>query len=180
MSWNMFRRSTWGRALRDLQTLPDGRLPHSLAARLIAGWGDCERPVTPEFLSQCYATAWRATGTILELGCGVTTIVLSVGAASRPASIVSLATQRERRKRVQRQIDRLKLRNVSLRATPLKSYGDFEWYDVDDRSLRRPIAAVICLDAIQGRQDEHLRRLFGGTVPRDCPVLTATENRTDS
>jgi hypothetical protein len=180
-SWNFYRRSVWTRALRDLRAYPDLNLPESLAKRLITGWGEPGKRLTAAFLQECFAAARRATGTILDCDCGLETIVLAVGAKGRPASIVSLASERERRARMTRAIRQLGLQNVSIRRAALKSYGDFEWYDVDDRSLRRPIAAVVCLDAAPGSlRREHVQKILGDALAANCPVLTDSRKRIES
>ena len=180
-SWNIYRRSVWARALRDLRSHPDLILPVSLAERLIAGWGEPGRRLTAAFLQDCFAAAKRATGTILDCDCGLETIVLAIGAKGRPASIVSLAAERERRTRMLRAIRQLGLQNVSIRRAALKSYGDFEWYDVDDHSLRRPIAAVVCFDSVRAPlQREQVQKILGDALAANCPVLTDGQTRIES
>jgi len=180
-TWNFYRRSIWARAIRDLRAYPDVSLPASLAERLITGWGESGRRLTAAFLQDCFAAARRATGTILDCGCGLETIVLAIGAKGRPASIVSLASEREQRARMIRAVRRLDLHNVSIRRAALKSYGDFEWYDVDDRSLRKPIAAVVCLDSSLGSlRREHVEQILGDALPANCQVLTDSQARIES
>ena len=181
MAWNPFRRAIWGRAVRDLRALHGARLPESLAVRLIAGWGGRDRSVTPALVVQCYEVARRATGTLLECGSGVTTVVMALGATGRPASVISLEQDPQRRKQAMKALGQLELRNAEVRDVPLRSYGDFEWYDLNERSLRRPIAAVICHGPTErAPPGEQVREALGDALPADCPVITDAENRTDS
>lgn len=181
MRWNLYRRATWKRALRELQRLRGARLPEALAARLIAGWGDADRSVTPAYLGQCHALAMRATGTILEAGSGVTTIVLALGATGRPSSVVSFEQDARRRARVLRELTRLQARNADVRAGRVRSYGDFEWYDVDGRSLRRPIAAVISHGpTASSPRPEQWQKVFPDGLPDGCRVFTDAGKRSDS
>ena len=78
-------------------------------------------------------------------------------------------------------LGQLELRNAQVRDAPLKSYGDFEWYDFNESSLRRPIAAVICHGPMErAPPGEQVREALGDTLPAGCPVITDAENRTDS
>ena len=123
MAWNPFRRAAWARAVRDLRALHGAGMPESLAVRLIAGWGGRDRSVTPALVVQCYDVARRATGTLLECGSGVTTVVLALGATGRPASVVSLEQDPQRRKQAMKALGQLGLRMPRSRDVPLKSYG---------------------------------------------------------
>ena len=75
-SW--FRDRSWSRAVQAVSELPGNELPLSLALRLVRTWDDEATAVSPEYLAQCFKAARTATGTIVDFGAGVTTIVMAM------------------------------------------------------------------------------------------------------
>jgi hypothetical protein len=165
--------SAWTRALRDFHALAGSRLPEDVAARLLAGWGQ-EPHMTPRLLAEVVHAASRATGTILECGSGAPTVVLALAAQGRPVGIVSLEPSIGQRERVQREVRRLGLHNADVRLTPIRTRDESAWFDVDQGSLRRPVAFVVSHAAPPVCNDaETVRRFLPDAVPPGCPVYVS-------
>jgi hypothetical protein len=168
-SW--LRDLAWTRALHQLKNLPGTALSVRLARRLIRAWGDDATAVSPEFLVQCHKAARVATGTIVDFGAGVTTIVMTMACRGRPASVLTFEHDPERRRRVRVELAQSSRRGGDVRLVPLDRRDDVAWPAADLQLARRPIAFVAC-HAIGGLSDprEAWRRIVAPALPDNCPV----------
>ena len=117
--------------LRGLANTPAGsrQIWQDLRAGWSSGWA-----ASPLYLETMAAAVLDGHLDVLECGTGLTTLVLASLARSVGASITSLEHDPAWFELVRRELRRFGLEaNVVL--APLRSYGDFEWYDVDASSL---------------------------------------------
>jgi predicted O-methyltransferase YrrM len=100
-----------------------------------------------EFLDAVAAAAKSERGPILECGSGLTTLILAVAAERSRAEVWSLENDPEWYLRVQSVLREFGLQ-VLLRRVPLRSYGEFDWYDVE--GLELPVFSVVVCDGPPG------------------------------
>jgi hypothetical protein len=100
--------------------------------------GDCR------FLAECARRASQATTAVLECGSGASTIVVGLLAARRGIRVTSLEQDAAWYDTVQRDLDRLGIRNVDLYCAPLRNFGEYDWYDIDRVPLPPRFDAALC------------------------------------
>jgi len=168
-SW--FRDRAWSRAVQALKGVPGNDLPLDLAQRLIRAWGDEATAVSPEYLAQCFKAARTATGTIVDFGAGVTTIVMALACRDRPASVLAIEHDPHRRRRVLSELSRVSRRSGDVRLAPVDPRDDVPWAATDLQSIRRPIAFAAC-HAVRGLGNprEAWRRIVEPALLDKCAV----------
>lgn len=168
-SW--FRDRAWSRAVQALKELPGNELPLGLALRLVRTWDDEATAVSPEYLAQCFKAARTATGTIVDFGAGVTTIVMAMACRDRPASVLAIEHDPDRRRRVLSELSRVSRRGGDVRLAPVDASNDVPWAATDLQSIRRPIAFAAC-HAVRGLGNprEAWRRIVEPALLDKCAV----------
>jgi hypothetical protein len=117
--------------------------PHVLSD-LVFGWGN-PWSAQLEFLISSLEHVRDAKGPVLECGSGLSTLLIGVVAQARGVKVLSLENDPPYAARVRDFLGKYDIRSVELRVAPLKSYGDFDWYEVPDLdALREKFAVVIC------------------------------------
>jgi hypothetical protein len=105
---------------------------------LVYGWGNGDWSALPEYLEAVASYCRGASTPILECGSGLTTLVM----ASLGAEIYALEHDSFWRRRVEDKLDQFGL-SARVIAAPLRSYGTFDWYDVDVATMPR-FSLVVC------------------------------------
>ena len=108
-----------------------------LLERLVWAWGNEKFAASPEYLAEMVEAARRADGPVLECGSGVSTLLLGI----ESDEVYSLEHDPYWARRSRAWLARLGIRATVLDA-PLRSYGDFTWYDVPE--LPDSFALVVC------------------------------------
>jgi hypothetical protein len=134
------RRIVLRRAIRRLRRFPRGT--PEIWADLLRGWGNKDYAARPTYLDAVAAAALAQPGPVLECGSGLTTLVLATIAERSGSAVWSLEHERDWYVNVRSALDRQRL-SADLLCTPLRSYGDFDWYDVDPAELPM-FGLVIC------------------------------------
>jgi predicted O-methyltransferase YrrM len=127
---------------------------------LVEGWDDKRWAAGPEYLDAIAAVAVAEEGPILECGSGLTTLVLAAVAQRTGSSIWSLEHDARCFHIVESRLRQFGL-DANVQMTPLRAYGDFDWYDVDRLPLPT-FSLVVC--------DGPPKRTRGGRVGL-VPVL---------
>ncbi len=117
---------------------------------LVRGWGNTGWSGQHEYLAACLAHALTTRGPILECGSGLSTILVGVIARRRGLSHWALEHAPAWETRVRTCLERYGLDGVTLCSTPLRDYGDFDWYDAPLDSMPGEFSLVIC-DGPPGR-----------------------------
>jgi hypothetical protein len=92
-----FREYSFRRALREVASLPWGKLPtRRLMQRLWSGWGKQSYSGHPEYLDEVVKRAVTISGPVLECGSGLSTLLLGLFAARRGVQVWTLEHDRER------------------------------------------------------------------------------------
>lgn len=124
----------------DINRKPDDKTIRNL----IFGWGNQGFSAKIGYLSACINKAQSTNGPVLECGSGLSTILLGVIAQKRGFTHYALEHYPEWAEKVQRILEEYGLKSVTLLNTPLKEYGQYEWYDVPFESLPEKFSLVIC------------------------------------
>jgi hypothetical protein len=131
-------------ALEALVSQKDSQIPEGLLRQLVYGWGNEGMSAETEFLAAIIRLGRQSTGPILEMGCGLSTLVLAVAARARRVPVISLEHQPEWRDRVVAALARIEHGPVEIIHAPLRSYGEFSWYGVEPSQLPKSIALLVC------------------------------------
>jgi predicted O-methyltransferase YrrM len=111
---------------------------------LIYGWGNESWCARGEFLADCINQAVTSRGPILECGSGLSTILIGAIATKRKQKHFALEHLPHWTNRVQKYVDRYRLKSVTVCSTPLTDYGEFDWYDTRRDSMPDSFNLVIC------------------------------------
>jgi Methyltransferase domain len=145
------------------------QLSRELADRLIYGWsneGWSAKNILVEYLVN---RNLGFSGTFLECGSGLSTILMSIIARKTGAKIFSLEHHDEWHTRMSAKLRTMNLPSHGLLRSPLVSYGEFDWYsDSPSFSAIPSVDLVLCdgppITTPGGRY---------GLVPRILPKLAS-------
>jgi hypothetical protein len=98
----------------------------------------------PEFLDEVIKRAAAMSQPILECGSGLTTILLGLFAAGRGISVWSLEHDPQWFETTAAMMRRYDIQNVNLLLCPLRSYGDFSWYNPPVDHIPKRFGMVVC------------------------------------
>ncbi len=115
-----------------------------LIQQVIEAWNNPGYVCDAGFLRESCAPASMGSGSILDCGSGISTVLLAALAARRDVTVWSLEQDEAWYHEMLRVLRALRLTNVVLWHTPLRSYGDFVWFDLDGRELPRHFSIVSC------------------------------------
>jgi predicted O-methyltransferase YrrM len=140
-----FRNYRLRRAIRRLSGLPRGQMPdRNLIGELLSGWSNEGYAARIEYIEEVARRATTTPGHILECGSGITTILLGVLAGSRGKEIWSLEHSPQWYQRIKRVLQRSGIRDDHVCLSPLRDYGDFDWYDPPLELMPESFSLVIC------------------------------------
>ena len=132
-------------AVRALVRLPEGGAPdRALVERLLDGWGNSGYAADVDFDLAVAGYAAEVRRPVLECGSGLTTILLAALAGRRGVRVRTLEHDTAWLARVRAALAAAGLdRFVELVHAPLRSYGDFSWYEVSFGEAER-YSLVVC------------------------------------
>jgi hypothetical protein len=141
-----YRKFVFGRAVSRLRAAPEesGVAGGPVLERLVYGWGNEGWAAREEYLSACIAQTLVTAGPILECGSGLTTAVLGAIATDRGIPYCALEHDAEWAARVRSTVGRLGLSSVDVIHAPLRTFGDFWWYDVPMNAIPRTFTMIVC------------------------------------
>ncbi len=142
---HLLRRHRLARALAGLEraAAPD-EIDLALMERMVLAWDNPGYAGDAAFLLQVARDAWEGPGPVLDCGSGLSTIVCATVAARRGATVWSLEQDAAWHEDVCGMVSALRLDNVVLWHAPLRSYGEYVWYDLEGRDLPRHFSVVAC------------------------------------
>lgn len=119
---------------------PDTRL----VDRLVRGWSNEAWSASSALLTAVLDWLPRSTGTIAECGSGISTLVLATAARTMRRDVFSFEHDPLWATRLLEAMpERLRL-TVDLCLTPIRSYGEFDWYSLEGVTPPRDIGFVLC------------------------------------
>lgn len=165
---------TFRNAMRRVADLPLGVVPpRELLNDLLVGWGNEGFAAQTNYLEEVSRQAARTSGPVLECGSGLTTILLGLLAGRRGVQTWSLEHIAEWQSRVTSVVERFEIPNVQICAAPLRSYGEFAWYDPPLAEMPKEFQLVIC-DGPPGstaRGRYGLLPVMGERLPAEAVIL---------
>jgi predicted O-methyltransferase YrrM len=133
-----------GAAMRRLASLRENEAPgRYVLTELGCGWGDDGFRAVGGYLEEVARWAVEARGPVLEIGSGLTTLVLGALVGRRGLPVWTLEHHPEFFRHTEERLRRYGLTNVHLTLSPLRDYGDFCWYDLPLDALPRDFGLVI-------------------------------------
>jgi hypothetical protein len=132
-----------------------------------------------EYLQALFRHASASRGPILECGSGLSTLLLGIAAQHAGQKVYSLEDHSEWLKVVRSALRRYKITSVELCLSPLREYGDYEWYDPPQAILPKDFALVVC-DGPQGTAHGGrygLMPVLGERLGSGCVVLLDDASR---
>ena len=140
-----YRRWMFRRSLASLRTQvrSGGEVSPALLGRLHHWWSNDAWSVEPEFLDCMLRWLPETSGAVLECGSGLTTLVLAVATAGTGREVVSLEHDADWAARVRAALP-AGGHNVDIALAPIRSYGDFDWYDGSAIERGGPFGFVVC------------------------------------
>jgi predicted O-methyltransferase YrrM len=131
-------------AMRRLASLKQGEAPaRDILAELVQGWEDDGFRAVGGYLDEVAHCAAKAQGPVLEIGSGLTTLVLSALVARRGLPVWTLEHHPEFFRNTESKLSRYGIQDVHLTLAPLRDYGDFCWYEPPLDVLPRDFSLVI-------------------------------------
>jgi predicted O-methyltransferase YrrM len=117
------------RAVRKINRLKEGEiLSQELLAMCQEGWGDDGFRAVGGYLEEVVQRAATSEGPILEIGSGLTTLLLGLLAGRRGVQVWTLEHLPEFHRHIQTKLKRYHISNVHPILAPLSDYGEFAWY----------------------------------------------------
>jgi hypothetical protein len=127
------------------ECLRAGRLPDTrLLDRLVRGWSNEAWSAGSPLLSAMLEWLPRSTGTIAECGSGISTLVLASAARAAGRQVFSFEHDPAWAGKLSRSIPEQLRSSVELCVTPIRSYGEFDWYSLDGITPPTDIGFVVC------------------------------------
>ena len=117
--------------------------------QLLLAWGNIGYSASARYLQQVERIFRASDGPVLECGSGATTLLIALLAERYNRKAWTFEHHGHWSYHVSEVLDALELKQVTVCHAPLKSYGDFEWYDVPSE-LPSDFGMVIC-DGPPGR-----------------------------
>lgn len=131
-------------AMNHLAAVPANETPGlDVLTELAQAWGDDGFRAVGGYLEEVTRWAAEARGPVLEIGSGLTTLILGsvVGRSGLP--VWTLEHHPEFFRNTEAKLKRYNLTNVHLTLAPLRDYGDFCWYDPPISELPRDFSLII-------------------------------------
>jgi len=133
-----------GVAMRRLTLAGENGTPlPDVLAGLGQAWGDDGFRAVGGYLEEVARFAKEARGPVLEIGSGLTTLILGALVARRGIPVWTLEHHPQFFGYTKQILKRLGLPNVHLTLAPLRDYGEFSWYDPPLDKLPRDFSLVI-------------------------------------
>ena len=107
-------------------------------------WGNPEFSADPSYLSEIARRMMAHSGPFLECGSGISTIIAGVIASERGKRVWTLEQDAAWGRYMNGMLKRFDAATVTLWHAPLRSYGEYVWFDLDGRSLPRTFTEVFC------------------------------------
>ena len=151
-----YERRTLMEALHEIASLPSGTVPsYTQLEELQRGWANPGMAARTDYLMEVCRQAARTSGPVLECGSGLTTLLLGLIAGRRGIETWTLEHLPEWHQLLTATLARHDIPNVHLLLTPLRSFGNFTWYDPPLADLPPRFSLVVCdgppSDTIGGR-----------------------------
>ena len=129
-------------------TIRKGEVPSDeLLKSLVYHWGNSGWSADHRYLKRLIEETLNSNGKlVLECGSGLSTLLLGKICDLRSHKLFALEHHRDWESRMNKALQRARVRNAIVCHCPIKNYGDFDWYDISGcrSNLEKGIDLVIC------------------------------------
>jgi hypothetical protein len=133
-----------GVAMRRLASAGENGTPLSdVLVELERAWGDDGFRAVGGYVEEVARFAVEARGPVLEIGSGLTTLILGAIVGRRGIPVWTLEHHPQFFSYTEETLKYLGLENIHLTLAPLRDYGEFCWYDPPLDELPRDFSLVI-------------------------------------
>jgi hypothetical protein len=133
-----------GAAMRRLSSVHADETPsRDLLLELGRAWGEDGFRAVGGYVEEVARWATEARGPVLEIGSGLTTLIVGALLGRRGLPVWTLEHLPEYFRYTDQNVQRYGLTNVHLKLAPLRDYGEFCWYDPPLDELPRDFGLVI-------------------------------------
>lgn len=130
-------------AMQHLAAIPANEAPGlDVLTELAQAWGEDGFRAVGGYLEEVTRWAAEARGPVLEIGSGLTTLIIGSVAGRRGLQVWTLEHHPEFFRNTEAKLKRYNLNNVHLTLAPLRDYGDFCWYDPPINELPRDFSLI--------------------------------------
>lgn len=112
--------------------------------RLVRGWGNEAWSADGSLLTTMLDWFPKTSGTIAECGSGISTLVLATAARATGRRLFSFEHDPDWAARLKRNLPDNLRGSADLCVTPIRDYGEFDWYSLKDVQLPADIGFVVC------------------------------------
>jgi predicted O-methyltransferase YrrM len=138
------RERQFAAAVHRLISVSESEAPaREVLAELGRGWGDDGYRAVGGYLEEVASWATEVQGPVLEIGSGLTTLILGALAGRRGQPVWTLEHHPEFFRNTEAKLKRYGVTNVHLTLAPLRDYGDFSWYDPPLAELPKDFSLVV-------------------------------------
>ena len=131
-------------AMQHLAAIPTNETPGlDVLTELAQAWGEDGFRAVGGYLEEVTRWAAEARGPVLEIGSGLTTLIIGSVAGRRGLQVWTLEHHPEFFRNTEAKLKRYNLNNVHLTLAPLRDYGDFCWYDPPINELPRDFSLIV-------------------------------------
>jgi hypothetical protein len=137
------RERQFAAAMQQLAATPSDASMIGVLQQLGRAWGEDGYRAVGGYLEEVAHWAANASGPVLEIGSGLTTMLLGTLASRSGQEVWTLEHHPEYFRNTEAKLKRYNLTNVHLTFAPLRDYGDYCWYDPPLDILPRDFGLVI-------------------------------------
>lgn len=130
-------------AMQQLAATPSDASMIGVLQQLGRAWGEDGFRAVGGYLEEVARWAANGSGPVLEIGSGLTTMLLGTLAGRRGQEVWTLEHHPEYFRNTEAKLKRYSLTNVHLTLAPLRDYGDYCWYDPPVDILPRDFGLVV-------------------------------------
>ena len=144
----MYRNFRFNRAFRRFLKNPRccSRPDNPLLKELRDTWGNSQWSADEPYLAAVIESTLNSTGTVLECGSGLTTLLAGACAEESGISLIAFEHNEKWADRVRFYLDKYRIRSAAVISVPLISYEDedFDWYRLPCSTFEESFSLVIC------------------------------------
>lgn len=166
--------------IREIQNLPlEKPLSALLLTRFTLAWGNIGYAADVRYLQQIERLFRTGSGAVLECGSGATTILMGLLAEKHDRYVWSFENHEGWGNEVREALNAFGLNRVTVCHTPLRDYGEYDWYELPLQPLPRDFDLVVC-DGPPGKiagGRYGLMPVMGPYLREDCRILLDDTHR---
>jgi hypothetical protein len=166
--------------VKQIRQVPAGTpVSGALIFRLVLAWGNYGYSASVRYLQQVERLFRESDGSVLECGSGATTLLAALLAEKYDRYVWTFENHEEWAGHLKSVLREFSLGHIRVCHTPLRSYADYEWYELPLSPLPNDFGLVICDGPPGGIQGGRygLMPVMSGYLRPDCRILLDDTHR---